>query len=143
MTAVVRTFPTPLLPVRAPGGRPPRPATAPTAPTARTAGRVGSRATAAQFRRRRAVAALTAVVLLGGGAALTVPGEVPLTSSGPAPALVPVGRTTYVVRPGDTLWGIARALQPSGDVRPLVQRLTESRGGAPLRAGEPVVLPAA
>ncbi|MGQ0520862.1 MAG: LysM peptidoglycan-binding domain-containing protein [Actinomycetota bacterium] len=126
MTAVVRTFPTPLAPVglRAlPVAARPRP-------------------TAARFRRRRAVAALGAVVLLGAGAVLAVPGEGPLTSSGTAPALVPVGRATYVVQPGDTLWGIARALQPAGDVRPLVHRLAASRGGAPLQAGERVALPA-
>lgn len=102
-----------------------------------------SRPNAAQFRRRRAAAAAIAAVLLGGVVALGMPGEVPLTTSGPAPTagLVPVARTTYVVRPGDTLWEIATALVPSGDVRPLVQRLVEERQGAPLRAGERLVLP--
>lgn len=96
----------------------------------------------ATFRRRRAVAALTAAVLLGAGAALVVPGEGSLASPGaPAASLVPVARTTYLVQPGDTLWQIARALQPSGDVRPLVQRLAAAHGGAPLRAGERLALP--
>ncbi|MGI8685418.1 MAG: LysM peptidoglycan-binding domain-containing protein [Acidimicrobiales bacterium] len=116
-------------------------------PAATTA---AGRPAAAQFRRRRAVASLVAVVLLGGGLALGVPGDVPLTPSGRAPAAgsvsvdaaVPVARLSYVVQPGDTLWDIARALQPSGDVRPLVQRLDAGRGGAPLRAGERLVLPA-
>lgn len=98
---------------------------------------------AVQFRRRRAVVALCALVLLGVGAAVGDLGETPLTSPGPAPAadLVPVAETSYVVRPGDTLWEIARALQPLGDVRPLVQWLAALRGGAPLRVGERLVLP--
>lgn len=110
------------------------------------------RPTAAQFRRRRAVAGLVALVLLGGGAVLGVPGGVPLTSSGRAPAAnlrggaevqaVPVARASYVVRPGDTLWRLARELQPTGDVRPLVQRLDAQRSGAPLRVGERIVVSA-
>lgn len=104
---------------------------------------ISARSSKAQFRRRRAVAALTAAVLLGAGTALVVPGEVSLASSGaPAATSVPVARTTYVVQPGDTLWRIARDLQPSGDVRPLVQRLGAARGGAPLRTGERLALPA-
>ncbi|MGH9178659.1 MAG: LysM peptidoglycan-binding domain-containing protein, partial [Acidimicrobiales bacterium] len=68
---------------------------------------------------------------------------VPLTSPGPAPAagMVPVARTGYVVQPGDTLWSIARSLQPAGDVRPIVGQLDAARGGRPLRAGEHLVLP--
>ncbi len=120
-------------------------------PTPRPAGHptAGRRPTAAQFRRRRVVASLVAVVLLGGGLALGVPGDVPLTSSGRAPAAGPVtvggavavATASYVVEPGDTLWEIARALQSTGDVRPLVQRLAAGRDGAPLRAGERLELP--
>ena len=103
---------------------------------------ISVRPSRARFRRRRAVAALTAAVLLGAGAALVVPGEVsPASSGAPAASLVPVARTTYVVQPGDTLWQIARGVQPFGDVRPLVQRLGAARGGAPLRAGELLALP--
>lgn len=109
----------------------------------------GARPTAAQFRRRRAAVTLAAAVLLGAGGALGVPGGVPLTPSGPAPAAQGVAEAelvaqqSYVARPGDTLWQIARALQPTGDVRPLVQRLAAGRGTAPLRAGERLVLPPA
>ena len=108
----------------------------------------GARPTPAQFRRRRTVVSLVAVVLLGAGVAFGVPGGVPLTPSGRAPAAtvlaasaVAVAESSYVVRPGDTLWEIARALQPDGDVRPVVQRLAAARGGAPLQAGERLVLP--
>ena len=105
--------------------------------------RPAARPSPAVFRRRRAGVAFVAAALLGGGAALVVPGEAPLASSGAAPAapVVRVAHGTYVVRPGDTLWDIARALQPSGDVRPLVQRLSAGRGGAPLAAGERLALP--
>ena len=148
MTAVTHSLPTgrqygparrPAPAARSYRSLPGRPAVAPT---------VADRPSAAQFRRRRAVASLAAVVLLGVGVVLGVPGGVPLTPSGRAPAAgavpanaVAVAESSYVVRPGDTLWHIARALQPEGDVRPLVQRLAAARGGAPLLAGERLVLP--
>lgn len=144
MTALVH--PLPVGGRRAPRLRPPLTVLAADRHPAR---RSAGRPTAAQFRRRRAVASLVAVVLLGAVLALGVPGDVPLTPSGQAPAAgvvsvggaVAVSSGSYVVQPGDTLWQIARALQPSGDVRPLVQRLAAERGGAPLRAGERLVLP--
>ena len=46
----------------------------------------------------------------------------------------------HVVRPGDTLWSIARAAQPSGDVRPLVERLSQQTG-ARLDVGMRVEVP--
>jgi LysM repeat protein len=46
----------------------------------------------------------------------------------------------YVVQPGDTYWTIARRLQPTGDVRVLVDRLSGDHGGAPLQPGEQLVL---
>lgn len=54
---------------------------------------------------------------------------------------LPIAQAEYVVQPGDTLWKIARALQPEGDVRPLVYELGRARNGAPLRAGERITLP--
>ena len=53
----------------------------------------------------------------------------------------PVSRATYVVRAGDTLWTIARRIQPDGDVRPLVDALASARDGRPLQPGERVVVP--
>jgi hypothetical protein len=41
-----------------------------------------------------------------------------------------------VVQPGDTLWSIARRLQPEGDVRPLVDALADRNGGAGVQAGQ-------
>lgn len=46
----------------------------------------------------------------------------------------------YVVRPGDTVWSIAASLQPEGDVRPLVDQLTERAGGSGLQAGQRIAL---
>jgi LysM repeat protein len=68
------------------------------------------------------------------------PGGEPRSHPRRAPAAV----GTYVVRPGDTLWGIARRLAgPDADPRPLVDELAASnhvRGA--LQAGTRLVLPA-
>jgi hypothetical protein len=45
-----------------------------------------------------------------------------------------------VVEPGDTLWVIARRLQPKGDVRATVDRLVKANGGADLHVGERISL---
>lgn len=61
---------------------------------------------------------------------------------GGAPASAPehsVG--TYVVQPGDTLWGIARSAQPEGDVRSLVSRLVQLNGGPELTVGQHLAIP--
>jgi hypothetical protein len=101
-------------------------------------------ASARRYRRRRLVAGLViATLLLAAGALIGRLGGGPLTAPEPAPAsaAAPAPRLVHVVQPGDTLWVIARALQPSGDVRPLVQRLESSRQGQPLRVGETITLP--
>ena len=48
---------------------------------------------------------------------------------------------TVVAEPGDTLWAIARQVEPYGDPRPLVDRLVELNGGADLVAGQVVRVP--
>lgn len=99
------------------------------------------------YRRRRlgVAAAAVAVVVLGyllvvalstrvGAATTTVTRPAASTAAaGGAPA---VGVTTYRVRSGDTLWSIARRLQPTGDVRPLVDQLAERNGGSALQVGQ-------
>ena len=115
---------------------------------------VGSRArrtatTAATYRRRRLVAAAVAVALILATAwVLGALGGGPLTASerGTGASAVelpmqPVSRATTVVQPGDTLWSIARELQPEGDVRPLVDALAAQRNGRALQVGETIVLP--
>ena len=90
-------------------------------------------------RRRRVVAAaglLAAIVL-----AMLVVSRVAMVLGG-APASVPGHRVdAYVVQPGDTLWGIARRIQPEGDVRSLVDRLVRANGGPNLTVGQSLALP--
>jgi len=45
------------------------------------------------------------------------------------------------VQPGDTIWSIARRVQPQGDVRPVVDRILSTRGGRPLQVGEEITVP--
>jgi len=105
---------------------------------------------AATYRRRRLVAAaLVLGALLAGSGVLGALGGGSLTASERGSSstgsielqVQPVGRSTTVVEPGDTLWSIARALQPEGDVRPLVDTLAAARSGRPLEVGETIVLP--
>ncbi|MGI8752634.1 MAG: LysM peptidoglycan-binding domain-containing protein [Acidimicrobiales bacterium] len=87
------------------------------------------------------VAALVSVLLalqaaLGGGA-----GGPLTTGAASAGAPRPAAAHAWMVRPGDTLWGIAVAVQPHGDVRPLVDRLSAQVGGRPLVVGQRLTLP--
>lgn len=124
-----------------------RPATVPPGrrPPQRPALRVvqGGRAAArrATFRRRRLAAALlvavvtTALVLASAALAGSAGGGTPTSAAGTAPAQV------HVVQPGDTLWSVARGLDPTGDVRLTVDRLVALNGGAPLQVGQRLVVP--
>lgn len=83
---------------------------------------------------------VAAVVALGQGAFAGLAPE-PTAATSPAPrAAVAAGRSVgadaVVVRSGDTLWAIARRLQPEGDVRPLVDRLVALNGGTVLTPGD-------
>ncbi|MBV9933307.1 MAG: LysM peptidoglycan-binding domain-containing protein, partial [Actinobacteria bacterium] len=115
----------------------------PAAPRSRARRRPSTRV----YRRRRfVVGLLVAAVLLTAGAVLGRLGGGPLTAPETAPThaaatAAPAPRLIHVVQPGDTLWVIARALQPTGDVRPLVDKLEASRHGQPLRVGEVITLP--
>jgi LysM repeat protein len=114
-------------------------------PPATSRSRARRQASTRVYRRRRlVVGVLVAVLLLAAGAVLGRLGGGPLTAPETAPAAVtapaPAPRLIHVVQPGDTLWVIARALQPTGDVRPLVDRLEAARHGQPLRVGEVISL---
>src|SRR5262245_29243294 len=56
----------------------------------------------------------------------------------------PVGRTTYVVQAGDTVWSIAERLSPGEDPRPVVDALTAANGLEPgaLVPGQAILVPA-
>ena len=95
---------------------------------------------AATYRRRRLVVAAGIVgVVLAVRVLLGAFGGGPLAAPPSAPPVL-VGQTSYIVQPGDSLWTIARALQPTGDVRPLVDQLGARRHGTPLRVGERIDL---
>ena len=74
--------------------------------------------------------------LLGADAADSGPASTAPSEVVAEPAAVAATANQVVVRPGDTLWSIARSLQPTGDVRPLVDRLAERAGGARLVVGQ-------
>jgi len=59
----------------------------------------------------------------------------------PAAATASPGAPEVTVAAGDTVWSIARRLQPTGDVRPLVEEIVALNGGADLRPGQHLVLP--
>lgn len=104
----------------------------------------------AQYRRRRiAVAivlvAIATVTVIGVRAAVpdlspTVPGAHPTAPVGLGEAS---GVPSVVVRPGDTLWSIARRVEPGGDVRAVVDRLADVHGTGPLQVGERLPIAAA
>ena len=90
------------------------------------------------WRRRLLVLVAVVLVVIAARAALGALGGGPLA----APE-TPAARGTaaaYVVQPGDTYWSIARRLQPSGDVRALVDHLSSVHGAAPLQPGEQLAL---
>ena len=100
------------------------------------------------LRRRLAVSAALFVILAASVLAVRVLagllGSSPPIAPEQVPALgvpaSPAVRVVHVVQPGDTLWQIARQMQPTGDVRPLVDRWAKARHGRPLQVGEAVVV---
>ena len=137
-----------------PAGAQPGPARQQPAPGRHQAARAGL------FWRRRALAAvgvvlgvwLTAAAVGGLSTALRGLESRPLAAPELAGAgQAPLGATpvtaaarsgqVYVVQPGETLWDIARRLQPSGDVRSLVDRLAKAAGPGPLQIGQRLLLP--
>lgn len=82
--------------------------------------------TRTRVRRRRTTLAVCALLV---GAALAGPVVRELTHGDP----VRVSRQAYVVRPGDTLWTIARRVARSEDPRELVDAISAANG---IDAGE-------
>jgi hypothetical protein len=87
---------------------------------------------------RRRLVAVGLVVL-----ALTIVAPRFRATLGGAPASAPEGGPvpiSYVIEPGDSLWSIARRLQPVGDPRALVAQLEVVAGGVELRPGQVLTL---
>lgn len=95
----------------------------------------------AQVRRRRAIllllVAVTIVTLLA--LPLRVLAGASSAVAASAPALRP--GQVYVVRSGDTLWGIAERLDPTGDPAVLVSRMEQRLGTDLVYPGEHILLP--
>ena len=117
-------------------------------------GRAPSRvAQHAVYRRRRIVAvllvvALAATVLLASAALTRIAGGAPPAAGGQSPtsaaatsAAGVAAPATVVAQPGDTLWSIAAEVAPHADVRITVDQLVALNGGAPIVAGQELVLP--
>lgn len=99
----------------------------------------GTHRVSLEVRRRRTLLAVMGVLLV----ALALPlGGAGGNShaTGPAPAGTS-GRSTYTVRPGDTLWSIAERVDPTADPRPLVARLTAQDGSDQVVPGQRIVVP--
>ena len=108
--------------------------------------RRAARVTPGTYARRRAAAVLVLAALafslvLAINVVLGAVGGGPLSAPESSTGLAPIAAQTYVVQPGDTLWTIARQLQPDGDVRPLVHVLKQRLGRATLQPGDRIAIP--
>lgn len=104
---------------------------------------VPRRSATVTLRRRRArllVLVLVAVLALAWWAARSEAAFGGVPASAPERRLTPP-TSTYLVQPGDTLWTVARQLQPEGDVRSLVRKLVTLNDGAELEVGQVLVVP--
>lgn len=84
-----------------------------------------------------ALGSATRIVLAERAAAPSADVDTPTTLRGQP--LVAGG--TYIAQRGDTLWTIARALQPAGDLTEVLRRLIRLNGGSSLAVGQRVLLP--
>lgn len=80
--------------------------------------------------------ATNAMSLVGANAASTP------ASAGAVSAPGVVQSQQWTVRPGDTLWSIARSVKPSGDIRPVLNPLIKQYAGQPLQVGQSIAIPA-
>ncbi len=99
--------------------------------------RVPPLAPAVYRRRRLVVLALVLGVVLG----LLSFGR--QADAAPDPVAVASEATVVIVQPGDTLWTIARSIQPEGDHRALVADLGDLIDDPVLQPGQRILIPAA
>jgi hypothetical protein len=93
-----------------------------------------------------ALAAIGLLQFLGADAAASTPasttdittpvGAAVPEASAPPEVVANPGPVEMVVQSGDSLWTVARRLQPHGDVRRLVDRLIERNGGIAVTVGQ-------
>lgn len=95
--------------------------------------RLTSRGRAAVFFLLSVITLLLVMVAVGGTSA-----DASATAGGPATSSV-------VVQAGDSLWTIAKSLQPNGDPRSMMQTLVELNGlgSSPLIPGQQLIVPIA
>ncbi|WP_421119575.1 LysM peptidoglycan-binding domain-containing protein [Aquihabitans daechungensis] len=86
------------------------------------------------------VAMVLALAIGNGALAGLAPGPEAAASSTAEASAAPAGEPV-TVRAGDTLWSIARRIQPTGDVRPLVDQLVATYGSVPLQPGQELIVP--
>jgi LysM domain len=103
----------------------------------------GRRVSPTTYRRRRwatALVVLGSLVVAGQAGAALGSSTSPLAASGrsPAASVRTTSLRTVVVKPGDTLWSIAERLAPGADPRPMVDKMSAARHGAPLQPGETI-----
>lgn len=91
------------------------------------------------------------VVRIGGAAASTKPSQAarsmltaPFKAGSPPPDthVVLEAERFHIVRPGESLWLIAREQHRQGDIRNLVRKLALANGGVELYVGQRVRVPA-
>ena len=110
----------------------------------RVSGRGRERQAVLLIRRTATIGLLALVVLCVGIAARAALGRIgggPLATTGAPGGIEPAASRVWIVRPGDTLWSIAEAVDPHGDVRPLVDRLAGEVRGTSIYPGETIALP--
>jgi Tfp pilus assembly protein FimV len=58
-----------------------------------------------------------------------------------SPAARPASLTVHVVQPGESLWTIARAVRPHGDLSHLVDAMIRANGGSTIQVGQELAIP--
>lgn len=94
-------------------------------------------------RRGRLVLSLGSLLVAGLVASSSLIGGAVTATANPVAGQAPAGWVTYVVQPGDTLWGLASQAAGGGDPRHLVAEIREANAlpDSALRVGQPLVLP--
>ncbi len=89
------------------------------------------------------IVAMASAILMAAILSLAI-GAGAFSSLVPAPGSDPISAAdgrVVVVEPGDSVWSIARSIQPRGDVRPLVHRIVQANGAGPIQPGQQLVVP--